>query len=371
MSDVAEPAPSLARLGYSERWKALFAPMADDDFVPGRVMRIDRGIATVGTGAAVVAAEPAAHLVKTTGIGSRFAVGDWVALAMPETHERAIIEAILPRTSAFVRRQPGERETGQVVAANTDTIFIVQALAPRGPNLRRLERELVIAWDGGATPVVVLTKADLVSAADADAMREAVGAIAHGVDIQVVSGHTGQNISALRSYAEDDATIALFGASGVGKSTLVNRLVGADVQATREIRDSDGRGRHATVVREMIFLPDSGVIIDTPGMRALALWDADDGVSAAFPDIEEFAHACQFRDCTHTAEPGCAVLAAAETGELTDERLDSYQRLRKELEVSSARQNDKLRAEKKREDKVFSKAARRYWQSHPGQGGRD
>ncbi len=364
MSDASDAVPSLERLGFGDRWRALFAPMAEEGFVVARVMRVDRGIATVGTGEALLPAEPAAHLLKTSGTGSRFAVGDWVALAGIGEHDHAIIEAILPRKSAFIRKDPGERDAGQVVAANIDYIFIVQVLSAKGPNLRRLERELVLAWDSGATPVVVLTKLDLVE--DADEMRAGVEAITHGVDVHVVSGITGENVEGLRGYTRGNATVAVFGASGVGKSTLINHLVGAEVQETQEIRESDGRGRHTTVAREMVFLPGGGVLIDTPGMRALALWDSEDGIAAAFPDIEALARECRFRDCVHVAEPGCAVLAAKEAGILAEERLASYHRLLGELEANATRADARARGERDRDGRILSKTIKRYFGEHPG-----
>lgn len=372
MTEHAADVPSLVRLGLNSRWEALFAPMAEEGFTLGRVMRADRGLAWVGTGEAIVLAEPAAHLLKSRSGSagsygeSRFAVGDWVALLVSPEHEKAIIEAILPRSSAFSRKDPSERTTEQVVAANIDYILIVQSLAPNGPNLRRLERELVMAWDSGATPVVVLSKADLVE--DPARFRRQVEEIAYGVDVHVVSGLTGEGVEELRGYAIDGATVAMFGASGVGKSTLVNRLVGSEVMRTAEVREYDGKGRHTTVSREMILLPQAGVLIDTPGMRALALWDADSGMSAAFPEIERLAEECRFRDCAHRDEPGCAVVEAAETGVITRERLASYLRLRDEITQTSALRDVAARAERKRQEKVMGRAIKRYLKDHPEKG---
>ena len=358
---AVEPAPEISpvRLGLSDRERALFAPLAEDGFELGRVMRMDRGMAFVGIDGAVIRAEPAVYLLKAgSDTDSRIAVGDWVALARPEGHELAIVEVVLPRSSAFVRKDPGESTVGQVVAANVDIIMVIQALGKRGPNLRRLERELVIAWDSGARPVVVLNKADM--CADPGPWRDEVGAVALGVDVHVVSGLTGEGVDELRAYTGGNRTLAFIGASGVGKSTLVNRLVGAEVRATGAIREVDGKGRHVTVSREMILMPGEGILIDTPGMRALALWEAEEGMRAAFPDIEELAIKCRFRDCVHDAEPGCAVRAAVENDELSIDRLENYRRLSRELVHLAGKQDVLARVNRKKGEVQLSKTIRRF-----------
>ncbi len=354
------PEITLMRLGLTDRERELFAPMSENDLALGRVMRMDRGMAFVGVDGGVVRAEPAVHLLKA-GIDTemRIAVGDWVALAHPEKHDLAIVEVVLPRRSAFVRKDPGEHAVAQVVAANVDVIFVVQALDERGPNLRRLERELVIAWDSGARPVIVLNKADLCP--DPSPWRDEVSSVAVGVDVRVVSGLTGEGVDGLRAYAESNRTIALFGASGVGKSTLVNRLVGAEVRATGTVRERDGRGRHVTVSREMLLMPEEGILIDTPGMRALALWVSEEGMAAAFPDIEEIAERCRFRDCAHVSEPGCAVRAAVENAELSPERLDSYLRLRREVAHAAEEKDALARGRRKRGEAQQARTLRRFY----------
>ncbi|MFU8890133.1 MAG: ribosome small subunit-dependent GTPase A [Anaerosomatales bacterium] len=355
-ADRGELPRDLATLGFTERFRALFAPLAEKGFVPGRVSRVDRGLPLVLTEDGPVRAEPAAHLRETA--DGPIAVGDWVALARPEGHDVTIVEAILPRKSAFTRKDPGEQAIGQVMAANVDTVFVVQALAPNGPNLSRLERELVLAWESGAVPAVVLTKVDLCH--DAEALRDEVAAVALGVDIHLTSAVTGQGVHELHDAIEPDQTVAFFGASGVGKSTLLNALVGADVQATAEVRETDGKGRHTTVAREMFFLPEGGILIDTPGMRALALWDSGEGMSSAFPDVEELAAGCRFADCTHSREPGCAVRTAVEAGGLPERRLESYLRLKEELERLGEKQDARARAEKSRGDRLLSREIKRY-----------
>ncbi|MDZ4181081.1 MAG: ribosome small subunit-dependent GTPase A [Coriobacteriia bacterium] len=352
-----EPPRDLAALGFTERFEALFAPHRESGFIPARVSRIDRGQPLLLTVDGAVRAELAAHLRESGDV--RIAVGDWVALGRPEGHDLAIVEVILARSSAFIRKDPGENTLGQVLVANIDTVFVVQSLFPRGPNLARLERELVLAWGSGARPVVVLTKADLVP--DPETMRDEVAEVAFGVDVLVTSAISGQGVSELtEEYLAPGSTAAFFGSSGVGKSTLVNELVGEDVAETREVREVDGKGRHTTVAREMFFLPGGGILIDTPGMRALALWDAEEGIESTFPDIVELAEECRFADCSHVLEPGCAVREAIESGALPQRRLDSYLGLNEELRHLGERQNVLARTQKKREDKVLAKEIKRY-----------
>lgn len=362
MAESSEPSRDLAALGFTDRLRAMLEPLEAEGFTPGRVSRIDRGMPVVLTSRGAVRAEPATHLREAA--HGPMAVGDWVALALPEAHDAAIVEAVMPRSSAFVRKDPGDHTIGQVIAANIDMVFIVQALAPGGPNLSRLERELVLAWESGATPAVVLTKADL--ATDPKTIRDEVAAVALGVDVYVTSAVTGEGVDELHDHIESGRTVAFFGASGVGKSTLLNRLMDAEVQQTAEVREYDGKGRHTTVAREMFFLPAGGILIDTPGMRGLALWEAEDGLAAAFPDIGKLAEGCRFADCTHTREPGCAVKAAVESGALPARRLSSYLRLRDELARVTERQDARARVQKKMSERPH--AGRRRKRPHPEQG---
>lgn len=363
-TDIYRGMDDLARLGFPGRAEALFAPMREDGFEPARVVRVDRGMPLIAGVSGVERAEPATHLVKSADeAASRVAVGDWVAVARPEGHEMPIIEAILPRTGTFSRKDPGAATGQQVVLANVDVVFVVQSLSGTGINERRLERELVLAWESGARPVVVLTKADLVD--DPDACAQIASEIAMGVDVIVESAVTGVGIEEVRAQVPDGVTAALLGGSGVGKSTLVNRLVGEEVFETQETRAADDKGRHTTVAREMVLVPDGGVIIDTPGMRGLALWDAEDGLAAAFPDIEALAEGCKFRDCGHAGEPGCAVQAAIEAGDLAERRLESWHRLRSELDSLAARQDERSRREQERRWKPIHKAAKRFYKEEP------
>lgn len=260
--------------------------------------------------------------VRLRNIGADVAVGDFV---VPDPDGERVQE-VLPRRSAFVRRASfeGNRAEAHTIAANIDVVMLVHALtAP--PNQRRLERELVLAWDSGARPVVVLTKTDLVD--DASSAVRALQEVAPGVDVLVASGITGEGVDELRRFADGNRTIALLGASGVGKSTLVNSLVGHERQATAGVREGDQRGRHTTTASELVPLRGSGWLIDTPGVRAVSLWSSGHGIERAFADVFDLMDHCRFRDCKHEQEPGCAVNAAISSGALDPRRLESMKRL--------------------------------------------
>jgi ribosome biogenesis GTPase len=347
---------SIDDLGYSDRWRALFADRAEPGLEPARVVRVDRGSVLAAREGDIVRAEVSARFRREARAPEDFpSVGDWVAIDPAESHETALIESVLPRSSTIARGEPGSGSSVQVIAANVDTVFIVHPLESE-PNVRRIERELAVAWDSGAVPVVVLTKADL--ADDTDALREAVESSALGVDVLVTSAMTGVGMDALAPYAGGGRTVALIGPSGAGKSTLVNALLGEDRQATGEVRASDGRGRHVTVARELIPLPSGGVLLDTPGLREIAVVDAGEGIGAAFPDIEALAADCRFRDCTHAGEPGCAVEEAIERGDLARERLDSFHKLRRESEVAAMKTDARLRNEEVRKWKIRIKSVK-------------
>lgn len=356
MTDIINPEPSLEFLGYSDRWRALFSPYAEEGLIPARVIRADRGSVLAATGEGVIRAEPTRRLSKEALSAEELpAAGDWVAIRHDADLELPQIEAILPRTSAFTRADPGKDAATQVLAANIDTVFIVHPIVEE-PNVRRLERELALAWESGAIPVVVLAKSDL--SADTEAAQAAVETIALGVDIHMTSAKTGDGVEALLAYADGHRTVALIGPSGAGKSTLINRLVGSDVQATREVRVADGRGRHTTVARELVPLPNGGVLVDTPGLRGVALTDAESGIAAAFPEIEALSYECRFRDCAHETEPGCAVLAAVESGTLAEDRLESYRTLLKEVRSAAIRADARLQAAENRRWATIHKSAR-------------
>jgi ribosome biogenesis GTPase len=283
--------------------------------------------------------------------GVDVAVGDWVAVA-----DDSVIQAVLPRRSAIVRTAAGLTTTSQTLAANVDVAFVVTSL---GPDLepRRLERYLVSIWESGASPEIVLTKADRFD--DPWEMVAEVEAVALGVPVHVVSAVTGQGCDALRARLQPGATAVLLGSSGVGKSTLVNRWAGRELMATKETRVDDDEGRHTTTHRELILLPGGGIVIDTPGLRELQLWDVgEEALGETFSDVEELAGECRFNDCSHTSEPGCAVLAAVESGELPSERLQSWRKLQRELRAIAMRHDVLLRKEEARKWRIRNREGR-------------
>ncbi|MSO60203.1 MAG: ribosome small subunit-dependent GTPase A [Ilumatobacteraceae bacterium] len=303
----------------------------------GRVTRLDRGWSTVLFEDSTV--------MRVRNFGVDIAVGDRVHV----TADGEKIAEVLLRTSALVRRASFEGALAErhVVAANIDTVFLVHA-ASSPPNQRRLERELILAFDSGATPVIVLTKNDIADPDHVTSLVDALTQVAAGVAIHVVSGITGNNVDVLREYATDGRTIALMGASGVGKSTLINALVGHAVQRTAEVREGDQRGRHTTVAAELVALPTGGWLLDTPGLRAVTLWTSGQGIERAFPDIFSLVDNCRFRDCKHQDEPGCAVQQAIINGTLPEIRLQSMRRLVAEEEAVEREQEEKEKSYDKR-----------------------
>ncbi len=346
----------LARLGYDAGWAAGFTPYAARGLRPGRVTRVDRGGVDVQTAAAdPVRATPTGALLAAAATDPAGAptVGDWVAVRVwPD--RRCTVEAVLPRRTAFVRGNAGAVATGQVLAANLDLVLVVMALSTV-PNLNRLERFLALAWESGAEPVVVLTKADL--ARDAEQLAEDAAGAAPGASVLTVSALTGAGIEDLRRLAAPGRTLALLGQSGVGKSTLVNRLLDASVLTTAEVRE-DGKGRHTTTHRELFALPTGGVLVDTPGLRGVQLWEVSDGLDSAFADIDELARSCRFADCAHGAEPGCGVAAAVQDGRLTPRRVDSYRKLAREVVWIASRHDARLRSQARRKWRTIAKAQR-------------
>lgn len=301
----------------------------------GQVVKLDRGFPLVRLAdGSLVRCEHATDLVKTGGV--RAVVGDFVRVGSPDGHDKAIIEDIEGRRTELVRKDPAERVQVQVLAANFDLVIVAQPVAEM--NVKRLERELVLAFETGARVAVVLTKADLADEAAADEARLRVEALA-GPEVVVLSMSScdEESVGAVRELIGPGETAVLVGKSGVGKSSLVNLLVGAEVQETGDVRAVDGRGRHTTVSREIVELPGGGRIVDMPGVRGLGMWEADAGIGAAFADIESLAEGCRFRDCRHGEEPGCAVRAAVEEGRLAAERLDSYLELKQETDAARER----------------------------------
>jgi ribosome small subunit-dependent GTPase A len=302
--------------------------------VPARVSRVDRGRLSVLTQAGESRVHPGAALYDESGLSGP-AVGDWVALR----GELAV--AVLPRTSAFVRTVAGRTSAAQVVAANLDTVLVVDALSGDA-RLRRVERYLAVAWSSGATPVVVLTKADLCD--DVAAVVEQVREDALGVEVLPVSSVTGEGLDAVRDLLPPGRTGAMVGPSGVGKSSLVNALAGGLIAATGDIRESDGRGRHTTTARELHLLPGGGLLVDTPGMRELGLYDDGEGVDTAYADVALLADDCRFRDCRHRTEPGCAVAAAIDDGRLDPARYSAWRKLQAEAHRQLLRVDARARA---------------------------
>lgn len=325
----------------------------------GQVVKLDRGYPLVKCAdGRLVRCEHATSLVK--GEKLRAVIGDFVEVNAPESHDKGIIETICPRERAFVRKDPTERAVPQVLAANFDCVIVAQPLAE--VNLRRLERELVLAYETGAAVTVVLTKADLAeSEAQVEEVAARVRALA-GPEVRtlVVSDGNAESVEAVRALMPENTTTVLIGKSGVGKSSLVNMLVGEDVQETGSVREGDGKGRHTTVSREMVAVPGGGYVVDMPGVRGLGLWDADAGIGAAFADIEQAAENCRFRDCKHENEPGCAVRAAVEAGGIAPERFVSYQALKQETATLRTRREEarRMRGEKASDKKRAARPAK-------------
>jgi ribosome biogenesis GTPase len=335
------PEHDLAALG----WSSELADKLPPGLAPGRVVAAHRAAFDVQTGRGPVRTRLPGRLVHEH---VDVAVGDWVGLG------DGLIRDVLPRRSAIVRQAAGKTSDSQTLAANVDVAFVVTSL---GPDLepRRIERYLVTIWDSGAMPEVILTKADRLE--DPWELVAEVEAVAIGVPVHVVSAVTGQGCDALRARLQPGVTAVLIGSSGVGKSTLVNRWSGRELMAVKETRVDDDEGRHTTTHRALIELPGGGLVIDTPGLRELQLWD-DGGLDEAFADVAELAAACRFGDCSHNTEPGCAVKEALSSGELSRERHASWLKLQRELRSIAIRSNARLLREEKRRWQQRAKDAR-------------
>jgi ribosome biogenesis GTPase len=346
----------LTALGWSARLEESFAPHAATGLQPARVSLEHTHIYRVLTADGELLARVAGRLRHRAAERADYpAVGDWVAIARDRHDGDARIHAILPRTSRFSRRAAGDVTEEQIVAANIDTVFIVGGL-DGDFNPRRLERYLVVARESGASPVIVLNKADLSD--NPDARVEEVRALAADTPVHAVSARNPASLEVLKQYLGYGQTGALLGSSGVGKSSIVNRLVGHDLLPTREVRESDSRGRHTSANRQLVRLPETGVLIDTPGMRELQLWETGEGLADTFGDIEELAGSCRFRDCRHRTEPGCAVLDAVAKGALPADRLTSFQKLADEQVYQAQQQDQRAAIEAKRKGRIGAKALR-------------
>jgi ribosome biogenesis GTPase len=342
---------NLQDLGWDAHFADAFKPYAEQDLIPARVVARHHGpcelLSERGALGGVTAGRMAEDALPV--------VGDWVVVRPLEGERKALIEAVLPRRGAFTRKEAWRRAVAQVVAANVDTAFLVTAFG-HDLNPRRLERYLTATWDSGAAPVIVVNKLDL--AGDPAAELALVESVSLGVPVLAVSAATGAGFEALDEHLRPASTIALLGSSGVGKSTLLNRLVGRDLLPTGET-SADGRGRHTTTKRELVPLPSGALLIDTPGMRELALWADEEALEATFAEIPLLAARCRFTDCHHEREPGCAVRAALADGGLEPERYESYRKLQRELRALELRRDNRLRSEERKEVRRRSRSLRR------------
>ena len=356
---------TLEALGWNQDLDRAFQAWADKpDVRPGRVLIEFNYICRVWCEGGEIDAVRSGRLThRATSRGDLPAVGDWVVVRKLADENRGAIIAVLPRRSWFSRRMAGHVTDEQVVAANVDVVFIVMALDDDF-SPRRLERYLLLARESGASPVILLTKPDV--CVDVPARVAEIAALAGDVPVHVVSPKFDQGLDRVAEHVPAGKTGALLGSSGVGKSTIINRLVGREVQKTRDIRESDSKGRHTTSHRQLVFLPNGGFLIDTPGMRELQLWDVGEAVKETFDDIEALALECRFSDCRHRDEPRCAVKTAVEEGRLSASRLESYVKLQEELEHLARQQDQRAQIEEKRRGKIGAKALRQHLKSKRG-----
>jgi ribosome biogenesis GTPase len=338
-------ASQLSLLGWDEWFEERFALFAHQGYASARVIADFGAEYLLHDGEESLRAAAGRHLMNEG--GQLPAVGDWVAMRHREP--LATIHGWVERKTAFSRKVASVEAKEQVLAANIDVAFVVASA--EDVNARRIERYLTMAWQSGAAPVVVLTKSDI--AASADELRLELETAAIGTPVLVTSAITGEGIDELAGQLRPARTGVLLGPSGAGKSTLINRMAGADVMKTRSVHRS-GEGRHMTSHRELIQLPDGGMIIDTPGLREAQLWKGEDALASLFDDVEEIARQCRFNDCEHKTEPGCAIKAALDSGELTPARLESYRKLRRELRSVAVRSDARLRSEERRKWKQIA-----------------
>ncbi|MBW4696405.1 MAG: ribosome small subunit-dependent GTPase A [Aphanocapsa lilacina HA4352-LM1] len=346
---------NLNPFGWDGFFAQAFAGYPEHEYAPGRVIAEHRGGYGVATEMGEVAAAVSGRLRHAAHGPADFpAVGDWVVLERRELPARGLIQAVLPRKSRFARRAAGGPSEAQLVAANVDVLFLVSGL-DGDFNVRRIERYLVLAWESGANPVIVLNKADVCG--ELEERVRAVERVAPGVPVVAVSAASG-SLECLAPWLASGRTVALLGSSGAGKSTIANRLLGCPLQAVGAVREDDSRGRHTTTARQLLQLPGGALLIDTPGMRELQLLAGEDSLETAFADVEALASRCRFRDCRHTNEPGCAVQAALLAGELEAARLESYRKLQREAAFEARRQERSAAQVEKERWKRIHKAQR-------------
>jgi ribosome biogenesis GTPase len=351
---------SIQDLGWDAYFEALWREAKVDGCFPGRVVSQQRGLWRVAGDFADCWAEPSGKFRKESlGGGDWPAVGDWVSLELQSGQTSALIQHILPRRSRFVRKIAGKQIAEQVIVANIDVALIVAAL-DGDFNVRRIERYMAQCWESGARPAIVLNKAD--ACAQAPDLASVIEGIAMGASVFVVSAKTGDGLQALETSFRKGQTIVFLGSSGVGKSTLVNRLLEQERQLTHAVRESDSRGRHTTTSRELFLLPNGAMIIDTPGLRELQLWNAAEGLTQTFADVDELASQCRFTDCQHRNEPDCAVQAAVAGGSLDPDRLESWRKLQREQEFLSRKTDLATGAAQKKRIKILMRQVRQKYQ---------
>lgn len=334
---------TLQQLGWNDFFSSAFSEFESRGFEPGRIAIENRDNYLVLSASGELNAQMTGRLIYSAESPADYPkVGDWVAISVFPDEAKSLVHEVLPRQTAFTRRAPGKRTELQVIGANLDYVYVVQSLdGDFSPN--RLERYLVMIRESGADPGIILNKSDLAN--DPEAQRRAAQDIAGNIPLFVASAKTGDGIDELASAIQPGETIALVGSSGVGKSTIINALAGAEIQKTQEVREFDSKGLHTTTRRELILLPDGGLIIDTPGMREFQLWSGE-GMEKVYDDILELAAECKFNDCTHTHEVECAVQQAVESGEISEQHYENYLKLQRELDYLASKQDEAARRER-------------------------
>ena len=326
---------NIEQYGWNNEWQKKFSLISQPGWIPGRILSQSVDLYQIITASGEMNGKIVGKWLYKSISATDFPVtGDWVAI-QPSSGSNAVIHALCERTNTLMRKQ-NTRQEAQLLGANIDYAFIMTAL-DHDFNPRRLERYLVIAWENGIQPVILLNKADLCDQTE-DRLREAE-AVAIGTPIHMISARQMTGLESIRSYCQTGTTIILIGSSGVGKSTLTNALLGKSIQSTQSIREDDSHGRHTTTRKSLFLLPSGGLLMDTPGLREIQLWGDTAGLSSAFADIESLSKDCRFQNCQHESEPGCAVKAAIESGNLSPDRLMSYKKLQKELQYQASREN--------------------------------